>query len=304
MCPISLTARRRTAAPQAPARKTAVVTGAASGLGRALSLRLTAAGWQVALADLDESGLRQTLAMVQASGGEAIAEQLDVTDAQAWRELEQRLRRHWTKLDLLVNNAGVSCAGEVGTCELEDWQWILDVNLCGVIYGCHTFVPWLKENLHGAHIVNVASVAAFASAPAMGPYNVAKAGVVSLSETLYAELHRDGVGVTCVCPGFFATNLLAGGRFTDDRQKQLADAYMQRARITADDVADAIVRAIRRKQLYVILPARARLLWRLKRWMPRTLLKLIAKGYARHVDRSPGGAGAERQPTPSQTTGI
>jgi short-subunit dehydrogenase len=167
---------------------------------------------------------------------------------------------------------------------LADWRWIVDVNLFGAIHGCHTLVAWLKQNPRGAHIVNVASVAAIASAPAMAAYNVTKAGVVALSETLFAELRYDNVGVSCVCPGFFQTNLLDTGRFLTTRQRDAAADYMLRARMSADDVADCVVRAVRRKRLYVITPWRARLLWRVKRAFPLMLLKLIASLYHRqHV---------------------
>ena len=110
--------------------------------------------------------------------------------------------------DLVVNNAGVAVGGPVGAVPLDDWKWIFGVNLWGVIYGCHVFVPRFKAQGHG-HVINVASAAGLLSAPEMGPYNVTKAGVVALSETLAAELSGTGVGVTVLCPTFFRTNILA-----------------------------------------------------------------------------------------------
>ncbi len=258
------------------ATHTAIVTGAASGLGRALAVRLAQSGWQLALADVDLDGCRQTATLVQQAGGGARVERLDVTQPDAWAELVERLKRDWPQLDLLVNNAGVSGSGEIGHFALSDWRWVIDVNLFGAIHGCHFCRDWLIRNPRGAQIVNIASAAAIVCAPTMAAYNVSKAGVVALSETLYAELKSRSVGVTVVCPGFFATNLLAGGRFHTSQQHDSACRLMQRARLSADDVAQAIVRAMRRKQLYLVLPARARIYWRLRRLCPATMMRLVA----------------------------
>ncbi len=222
----------------------AIVTGAASGLGRAISLALAAQGWHIALADLNDAGSQETLALVTAAGGRGQVEYLDVTQPDLWHGLVQRLRGEWPALDLLVNNAGVACAGELGTIPLADWRWQLDTNLLSVIHGCHACVDWLKQNPRGAHIVNISSLAAVLAAPAMAPYNVAKAGVLAFSETCYAELRCHGVGVTVVCPGFFASDLLKTARFQQEEQHTIAEAYVRAARITADDVAQAILRAV------------------------------------------------------------
>ena len=258
-------------------RRHAVITGGASGLGRALAVRLGRDGWHVAVCDVDDAGGRETVSLVEQAGGTAQAERLDVTVPAEWEALRERLRQAWERIDLLVNNAGVSGAGEVGRFPLDDWRWILDVNLFGVLYGCDAFVDWLAENPHGSHIVNTASMAAVASAPAMGAYSVSKAAVVSLSETLYAELLHRNVGVTVLCPGFVATNLLDAGRWHRPALKATAMAHFAEARITADDVAEATVRAIRRRQLYVVLPLRGRFFWWLKRLMPQWFMTGVAK---------------------------
>jgi NAD(P)-dependent dehydrogenase (short-subunit alcohol dehydrogenase family) len=265
----------------------ALITGAGSGLGRALAVRLARDGWHVAVCDIDEAGSRETVSLVERAGGTAEAERLDVTSPGEWEGLRDRLRERWERIDLLVNNAGVSGAGEVGRFPLEDWRWILDVNLFGVIHGCHYFVDWLAENPEGGHVVNTASMAAVASAPTMGGYNVSKAAVVSLSETLYAELLQRGVGVTVLCPGFVATNLLDAGRWHRPALKARAEKHFETARITADDVAEATLRAIRRRQLYVVLPLRGRVFWRLKRLVPQWFMtqvaRIVQKGTAARV---------------------
>jgi NAD(P)-dependent dehydrogenase (short-subunit alcohol dehydrogenase family) len=267
-------------------RRNAIITGAASGLGRALALRLARDGWNIALCDINEAGAAESLELVRRAGGDGRVERLNVASPDDWQALSARLRADWQQLDLLVNNAGVAGAGNVGQFELDNWRWILDINLWNGIYGCHTFVEWLKENPRGAHILNTASMAAIVSAPGMAGYNVSKAGMLALSETLYGELKPHNVGVSCLCPSFFPTNLLSEGRFAETRMKQLAEREFKRSRFTADDVADAAVKAIARKQFYVMLPAEGRFYWRLKRLLPMTVLKLIARRFQEQMDRA------------------
>ncbi len=275
------------------ARCNAIITGAASGLGRALALRLARDGWHIAICDINDTASEETLRLVRQAGGSGQTEHLDVTDPNAWQELRDRLRRTWQAIDLLVNNAGVAGAGEVGEFPLDDWHWIINVNLYNAIYGCHTFVPWLKENPRGAHIINTASLAAIGSAPGMAGYNVSKAGVLSLSETLYAELLPHRVGVTVICPAFFATNLLTTGRFSQTLWKRVAERAFEVSSLTADRVADEAIRAMQRKRLYVVLPGSARVQWWYKRLLPTHFLRKVAKIMRGAADK----IGAEEQPS-------
>ncbi|MGD9648191.1 MAG: SDR family NAD(P)-dependent oxidoreductase [Pirellulales bacterium] len=260
-----------------PDRRHAIVTGAASGLGRAICLRLARDGWHIAICDINEAGGRETLELVRAAGGDGQVELLDVRRPEQWQALRDRLQADWPRLDLLVNNAGVAGAGEVGAFSLDDWHWIVDINLWNVIYGCHFFVEWLKQNPHGAHIINTASLAAVGSLPGMAGYNVTKAGVLSLSETLYAELMPHNVGVSVLCPAFFATNLLADARFVTDDLIKVARRAFERAKMTADDVAEAAITAMQRKRLYVMLPREGRVAWYLKRLAPGWFLRNTQK---------------------------
>jgi NAD(P)-dependent dehydrogenase (short-subunit alcohol dehydrogenase family) len=259
-----------------PDRKHAIVTGAASGLGRAIAVELARHGWHVAICDLNDAGSQETLTLVRTAGGDGQVEHLDVTSPDQWAELRDRLMAQWPALDVLVNNAGVGLGGDVGQVPLADWHWIININLYGAIYGCHTLVDWLKQNPAGAHIVNIASMAAIVSAPGMAPYNITKAGMLSFSETLYGELKPYNIGVTGVCPAFVPTNILSNGRFCTPQQRKAADRLMSQSRATPEDVARRVVRAITRRQLYVFVPAVASVFWRLKRLMPRTVLNLIA----------------------------
>jgi NAD(P)-dependent dehydrogenase (short-subunit alcohol dehydrogenase family) len=260
-------------------RKHAIVTGAASGLGRATSIELARRGWHVAVADLNDAGSQETLALVRAAGGEGQVEHLDVTKAEEWQGLRDKLQATWPSLDLLVNNAGVGVGGEVGQLPLDDWHWIVNINLYGAVYGCHALVEWLKANPRGAHIVNIASMAGVVSAPGMAPYNVTKAGMISLSETLYGELKPHNIGVTVVCPTFFPTKIIHSGRFQNEAQKNMATKLMSQSKATAEDVARLIMQAIERNRLYVMVPFQAVVFWWLKRLAPRYVLNLVAKGF-------------------------
>ena len=186
-------------------------------------------------------------------------------------------------LDLLVNNAGIAGAGHVGDMPLDDWRHVVDVDLWGVVYGCHTMVGWLKQNPAGAHVVNVASFAGFAALPEMAAYNVAKAGVIALSETMRTELAANRVGVTVVCPGFFPSGLGRLARMRTQGQRDFMEEMMRDAKFAAADIASQIATAVARNRPYVILPCRARFFWLFKRLFPRLFLRRIAKLYA---DRS------------------
>jgi NAD(P)-dependent dehydrogenase (short-subunit alcohol dehydrogenase family) len=247
----------------------ALVTGAASGLGRAIAVRLARDRWHVAVADLNTDGCDETKSLVERAGGTAQIEPLDVRDEQQWLALRDRLRGQWPQCDLLVNNAGVVASGGVHETPVADWDWLLAVNLRGVILGCHTFVPWLIENPGRSYILNMASIAGLIAPARMGAYNVAKAGVVALSETLYTELKRHNVGVTVVCPWFVKTNLLDTGRFADPKEKAGGALYMQQSRLTPDKVADYAVRRMYRGRLYAVMSFESRQIWLMKRHFPQ-----------------------------------
>src|SRR5262249_54489399 len=151
---------------------------------------------------------------------------------------------------------------------IDDWHWILGINLNAAIYGCHYFIPWLIKNPRGAHVINTASMAAIASLPGMAGYNVTKAGILSRSETIYGELMPYNVGVTVICPSFFQTNLLKDGRLLKG-DRDTAGKLMQKAGFTADDVAEAAIKAMNKKQLYLMLPRQGVYTWRLKRFFPK-----------------------------------
>lgn len=196
--------------------RTAVVTGAASGMGLAFAEAFLRQGMQVVAADVEAPALaraEEQLAAVR--GPEAVlAVRTDVSDPASVNALRDAALARFGRVNVVCNNAGVGgVRNPIGRLDLSDWQWVLGVNLWGVIHGCEAFVPHLLEHGDG-HIVNTASIAGHVSLPFMGPYNVSKHGVVTLSETLLHELGHAGstVGVSVLCPGFVATNLIDADR--------------------------------------------------------------------------------------------
>jgi NAD(P)-dependent dehydrogenase (short-subunit alcohol dehydrogenase family) len=284
-------------------RRNAIVTGSASGLGRAMALRLARDGWRIALVDVNDAANEETLRQVRAAGGDGIVHHMDVSQPSAWEQLREKLTGEWPQLDLLVNNAGVAGSGEVSKYSLDDWHWILGINLNAAIYGCHHLIPWLKQNSRGAHIINTASLAAIVSRPGMAGYNVAKAGIVSLSETLYGELKRFNVGVTVVCPSFFQTNLLNSGR-VQKVDVAFANKMMRMARFTAEDVADEVISAMHARRLYVVVPSKGRTFWRLKRLFPMLVCKIMERDWAKQAKASEAGLTESPQISPATAEGV
>lgn len=246
----------------------AVITGGGSGLGAAFARQLAAAGVPVVLADLDGARAEAVAATLREAGVQAWGLEVDVRDSKAVDALRDVALARLPALDLWINNAGVAVAGPVGEVPLADWQWVLDVNLGGVIHGCHSVVPHFRAQGRGV-VLNVSSAAGLIATPEMGPYNVAKAGVVSLSETLYGEVAPLGVGVTVVCPTFFQTNLLDEARSSSPKAMKIAAGLMARSAFTADDVARVALRDALGGRLFSVPMADGRWLWRVRRLLPQ-----------------------------------
>lgn len=249
-------------------RAKAVVTGAGSGIGREFAIELARRGAQIVCADVNEVGAQETASLIEAAGGSAIAVQCDVSSS---AEVEALLKSATAWFDatptLLINNAGIGAGGHsVGATSLDDWERTLAINLWGVIYGCHHFLPAMRASGRGG-IINVASAAGFAAGPRMAAYNVSKAGVMSLSETLAAELAGSPLRVTVLCPTFVRTNIFDGELIEEDaahaaaRIASLVGMSPQRvARMTLD--------AHDKGRLYVVPQLDARAIWLGKRLAP------------------------------------
>ncbi|HQO60840.1 MAG TPA: SDR family NAD(P)-dependent oxidoreductase [Deltaproteobacteria bacterium] len=257
-------------------RKTAVVTGAASGLGRDIAIALGRKGSRVLVADLDMKEAAITSTMVVQAGGAGEVYRCDVTRVEEVQAMADHVFAAWGGLDLLVNNAGVAAAGVVGNMPIEDWHWLMNINLWGMVYGCHAFIPRMKQSQRG-HIINVASLAGIVSLPEMACYNVSKAAVISLSETLRGELAPFGIGVSVVCPSFFNTNLLRDMRYCDEFQCTFAHAAFDNARMTSEDVAGLVLKAWEKNRLYVLPQASAKMQWFFKRLSPANYYENFAR---------------------------
>jgi NAD(P)-dependent dehydrogenase (short-subunit alcohol dehydrogenase family) len=249
------------------AGKNAVITGAASGIGRALAVALAKEKCTILLADINEAGLKETAGLVRQAGGNGEVFLCDVSRLDDVIKMADHCFNTWGKVDILINNAGVVSTGFMGDIPVKDWEWIVSINFWGVVYGCHAFVPRMKTH-GGGHIVNVASAAGIVSAPEMSPYNATKAAVISISETLKSELAPHNIGVTVLCPTFIKTNLMSTMRFTDEFQRHFSITSLDKAKMTPEKVARLTVRAIHRNRMYVLPQTAAKMLWISKRISP------------------------------------
>ena len=194
------------------AGKTAFITGGASGLGLAMAHSFAAAGMKVAIADIEEGALAQAEAELRPSNADVLALQLDVTDRAALARAADRTEEAFGKVHVVCNNAGVAVRGLVDEMSYPDWDWVLGVNLQGVINGVQTFLGRIKAHGEGGHFVNTASVAGIAPFPGLSVYNTSKFAVVGLSEAMRMDLAGQGIGVSVLCPGVVNTNIFDSGR--------------------------------------------------------------------------------------------
>ena len=245
--------------------KTAVVTGAASGIGLAIARRLGAEGMRVVLADVEDDALATAAAELAAAGVESIAVRTDVSRAADVEALAERATEAFGAVHLLCNNAGVFAGGNSWDVSLADWEWILGVNLWGVIHGLRSFVPRLLAHGEPAHVVNTASMAGFVSLPFTAPYCVSKHAVVALSESLYHELTLRGapVGVSVLCPEAVATRIgeaernrpHAAATSAQTPEQSMLRVALQKSvgrGLAPEVLADRVVRAVRERRFYAL----------------------------------------------------
>jgi NAD(P)-dependent dehydrogenase (short-subunit alcohol dehydrogenase family) len=254
--------------------KRAFITGAGSGLGLAMAQQLARDGWTLGLLDVSPGALDRAVNQLRQSAGAAVTGYLgDVASYETVAGSIGRFAAASNGFDVLVNNAGVAVAGAVDVTPVEDWNWIVGINLLGVVWGCRAGIPVLKQQGNGL-ILNIASSAGFAAAPQMAPYNTTKAAVISLSETLAAELAGTGVQVSVAMPGFFRTHLLDQMR-APPQENRMAHQLMDTSGHDPDDAATELLGAAADGDTYIVWPPQYRLAWRLKRWFPNWFLRRV-----------------------------
>ena len=261
--------------------RTALVTGAASGIGRSLCHGLAARGAAVVAADVNPDGLAEAEASLRAAGADVSTLVLDVRDQAAVTDAVQSVAASRGRLDLLFNNAGVNVVGTVDALPHEDWDWMLDVNLRGVLHGVRAAWPVMKAQ-GGGHIVNTASVAGLVPVPTLAPYAMTKHAVVGLTTSLRAEGRRQGIRVSVLCPGFVNTPLLSRGRMQPDVDRQRATDQALRFSISPEACAKAALRGVAANRARIVVSGHARLLWWAYRLSPG-LFELFTQGFLQNV---------------------
>jgi NAD(P)-dependent dehydrogenase (short-subunit alcohol dehydrogenase family) len=262
-------------------RKRVLITGGGSGLGEAMARRFADQGEQVIIADLDSERART---VAESLGNDHLALAMDVTVEDDWQRVLSEVRDQCGGLDVLINNAGVAVGGTLEETSIEDWRWVLDIDLMGVVLGCKTFAPLLREQGHG-HIINVASFAGFAAAPGINAYGTAKAGVIAMSEMLRAELAPAGVSVSVLCPAFVKTRLTETMRAPDPSYQSRVERWMHNSGVSAEDVAGVVCDAVRKPRFMLLTHSNTRWIWRFRRWFPERYFRLVMRGVRRIEQR-------------------
>jgi NAD(P)-dependent dehydrogenase (short-subunit alcohol dehydrogenase family) len=247
----------------------AIVTGGASGIGKALCEELARRKAVVVIADINLAAAQSVAASISAAGGRASAANVDVREAADLQSLVENTVRDHGRLDLMINNAGIGVGGEIRDLNLDHWRTAVETNLMGMIHGViAAYSVMLRQG--AGHIVNVASLAGLVPAPGFGPYAATKAAVVSLTSVLRAEAKAFGVRASVVCPGFVKTAIFEhaiGMKF--DKEELIRKVGMPF--MTAEDAARRILRGVERNQAVIVFPANARMVWRLMRISPSLL---------------------------------
>jgi NAD(P)-dependent dehydrogenase (short-subunit alcohol dehydrogenase family) len=251
--------------------KAAVVTGAGSGIGRETALLCARRGAALALCDVNDQGLAETADLARSYGVDVLTEHVDVGDAASMDGFATAVYDRFGGVDLLVNNAGIGVVATFMETELADWQRLIDINLMGVVHGCHFFIPAMVKRGRGGHVVNVASQAGFQANLALSAYSATKFAVFGFSEALRAELRPHGIGVTAVCPGVVNTAITRSsevrGDHASERQAKLQRLYERRG-YGPEKVAVNILRAVERDRAVAPITPEAHVAYVISRVAP------------------------------------
>lgn len=262
------------------AGKVAVVTGAASGIGRATALLLAQRGCSIALADLDPVGLESIEKELFERGTTVSTHLVDVSSSSQMESFAGEVEDMHGAADILINNAGVVIAGTFEQQRLEDLEWLVGINYWGVVYGCHYFLPILKRRAE-AHIVNLSSMFGFLGLPEQSGYCATKAAVRALSESLWTELRGDRIGVTSIHPGCIDTSIIRSGRIEDEASRDEVQTFFSRRGASPDTVARAIIKGIEKNKLRVRVRPESIATEMAKRFFPVAVHRWIAQRWER-----------------------
>ena len=273
--------------------KTVLVTGAASGIGKETALAFARRGAGLAICDLNEAGLAQTAHQIRALGRDVIVRRVDVASADDMRAFAAAVHAQVEAVDILMNNAGVGLGAGFLDTSLDDWEWIIGINLKGVIHGCHFFIPPMVARGRGGHVINVASAAAFVATEALAAYGTTKHAVFGLSEALRDELTRHRIGVTAVCPGIIntaitATSPLRGANDTPEVRQRMIEIYHRR-NYGPERVARNILKAVQRNRAVAPISPEAWAMYYLKRLAPGLVARLSRNSAERLRRQLSGG---------------
>jgi len=252
--------------------KVAIITGGASGIGKALAEELGARGCHLVLADNNGSLLEETATALRASGAQVDAKAVDVRDATRVQQVVEGAFRELGRIDYLFNNAGVNLCAELRDTTLDDWNLLIDVNLRGVVHGVHAAYPIMREQGFG-HIVNVASAAGLIPAAAEGAYSATKHAVVGLSSALQIEAAAFGVNVSVVCPGVIDTAIFGSTKYVK-LDPGVIQAIAPEKPMPPRKAARRILRGMERNRFFIVITATAHLMWRLHRYAPSTSMRV------------------------------
>ena len=259
-----------------PSRR-AFITGAASGFGNAICKEIARDNWLLGVADINREALDKACDEFELLGAKTLRFTLDVSDRNTFAAVAKDFLNFAGGIDLLFNNAGVGDGGLFEEYSLDNWEWMIRVNQLSVIYGCHYFIPAFKKQRAG-HILNTASLAAISCAPSMGAYNMTKAAVVAISETLYGELMDFNIRVSCIQPSYFKTNI-AGSARGGDQVKKMTQFFIDRSGLDATAVSQEVLRRAGKGELYIIRPELGRKAWFLKRLAPTRFRNMVKEGF-------------------------
>jgi NAD(P)-dependent dehydrogenase (short-subunit alcohol dehydrogenase family) len=259
--------------------RVAVITGAASGIGRATALRLAEAGSILALSDIQAEALEETAELVRSRGGTATTHIVDVADRERMHAFAEEVIAAHGHVHILINNAGVAVSSTIEEHSWADFDWIVGINFWGVVHGCRVFLPYMKRESEG-HIVNLSSLFGLIGLPTQGAYCATKAAVRSLSETLLAELRGTGIGVTSVHPGGIQTNIVADSRSPEAEKADMV-AQFERFGVPPDYAAVRIVNAIRHNKSRLRICRETYVADWMKRLLPNFTNRLVGIGWRR-----------------------